>query len=1620
MENYRRQSLTLAFAYVLIVALLVLGFSTRAQAQELPTVERDGGESAEAAAPAEVGTGSYLIQPGDTLSRIAVQLGTSVDYLASYNSMADPDVIYSGQTLSFELQEGFRPPVAAEDNSEEAMMEGEEGAGEEEEEGKRPDEPDKAAALRFQQNKNEKGVIPRGALVRAAKKAKSMKHKPVPGTKGISRTSTQEASQPSSTDSTQPSSTDTTQGTAGTVQPSTANIDRNLWKWRGPGNVGGRLRSIVIHPTNPQIMWAGSVGGGIWKTENGGASWRPLDDFMTNLAVATLVIDPKNPNILYAGTGEGFYSGDVLRGAGVFKSTDGGANWNQLSSTATPDFQWVNRLAISPSNSQVLLAATRTGIWRSSDGGATWTPKLPANQGFLQVAFNPNDGTKVVASGKYGRAYYSTNGGYTWTSATKPWGTGQTINYPNGSSENYDARVELSYAPSNPNIVYASVNQARQYTDGNYYAGVIYKSTDGGRNYSATGAWGYLENTQGWYDNAIWVSPTNPNFLIFGGVDLFRSTDGGATLTRISQWQSSPNYSAHGDQHAIVSSPNYNGTTNKTIFFGNDGGIYKTQDASTVAKTSGWQELNNNLGVTQFYGGAGNITSGTIVGGAQDNGSLTGKGDTEGWTKMSGGDGGFSAADPSNSNYFYGEYVNLQIHRSTNGGTSSSYIYPGITDAGTNRALFIAPFILDPNNPNTMLAGGRSMWRSTNVKAATPSWTSIKQPVGTSYYDNISAIAVAPGNSNIIWVGDANSRVYKTTNGTSATPTWTRMDQTTPYLPNRYVTRITIDPRNSNIVYATFGGFSPDNVWRTTDGGSTWREITGSGDTGLPDAPVRSLVIHPNNSNWLYVGTEVGVFASEDGGAHWSTATDGPANMPVDELFWQGTRLFAATHGRGMYETDTQAVRPANDNFANAQGLTGANATAAGTNANASKETGEPDHWTGNPAGKSVWYKWTPQANGTATIDTAGSAFDTVLAVYTGSAVNTLTQIDQNDDGPNLGQQSKLDFQATAGTTYRIAVDGYDNGLGNESGNIKLNLASDALPVDTTNPTATLTAPANNAVVKDTAVTISADASDNVGVSKVEFLVDGQLVATDNSAPYSTSWDSTAKSDGFANITARAIDAAGNTGISGIRKVAVNNTTPNTTITGGPADGSTTANTTASFTFSSTENDSTFRCKLDDTAYANCASPKDYASLADGSHTFQVKAVGTGGEANDSDATPASRTWTVSTTTGVTCMGKAADIVITTAGKTTNGTPADDVIVGSSGDDTINGLGGNDTICGGEGYDSISGGPGNDTLDGGTGDDALYYRSASTGVNVNLATGTATGEGSDTLYSFTEVYGSRFSDTLMGDGSFNYLNGYEGNDTITGGPGNDWMLGGDDADTINSRDGAADTGAHWNAPYGVDCGAGTDKDKLTTDAGLDKVNPECDQDTAAPKGTIKINAGRAYTRSPSVNLSLSASDPAPASGVSSMRLMNDGGSWSGWQPYATSKSWTLRKANGTRAVYVQYKDRADNVSTLLDRIVLDTTKPRIGAILPRHRSIIKDTTPTIRATVKDNTNLKKSNIKLYVAGKRIANSKFSYSASTDKLLYNSPRLTKGKKVVKIVARDAAGNPGVKNWYFTIR
>jgi len=695
--------------------------------------------------------------------------------------------------------------------------------------------------------------------------------------------------------------------TAGVITPSDAGVNSASWTALGPGNIGGRIRAIATVPGKPQVLFAGSVGGGIWKTTDAGASWNPVTSFGATLSVSSIVVNPLDTNVMYAATGEGFYNGDAIRGAGIYKTTNGGSSWYQLaaaSPTASSDWLYVNRLSMHPTNPQILLAATNGGVYRTTNSGSSWT-KVSFNRS-LDVRFDPSNPLRVVAGLDNGYVDLSTDAGSTFASVRVPGAATD----PSGLNW---GRVELAWARTTGRL-YASVSTNGTSTQD----GRIYTSTDGGATWVTRGTPYHLSG-QGWYNNTIWVDPTDENRLLIGGLDNHRSTDGGLNFIKTSLWYCAPLHS-HADNHAIVEASDFNASTIRTVYWGNDGGVYKVTNIDTLSNQSscvsaGWTSLNNGLSITQFYGvGATAAGAGAIYGGTQDNGSLKWSGSGSNWVTVFGGDGGASAADPADANYLYGEYVYLRIHRSTNGATanpSASFIYSGIVDAenATLGANFIAPFVLDPNNSSRLYGGAKRLWLSNNAKAATPTWSIARAQAAhrdanvtvSPYFTYISAIAVAAGNPDIVYVGHNDGRVFKTSNATAASPTWTELTCASPSYPVYYrqVLRLLVEPTNANIVYAGHGGYANDNLWKLNTTGTTACTNIGS---GLPPSPVRGIARHPTQATWLYAGTEVGLFASENLGTTWKAASDGPANVSVEDLAWTGgNTLVAATHGRGMF-----------------------------------------------------------------------------------------------------------------------------------------------------------------------------------------------------------------------------------------------------------------------------------------------------------------------------------------------------------------------------------------------------------------------------------------------------------------------------------------------------------------------------------------------------------------------------------------------------------------------------------------------------------------------------------------------------------------------------------------------
>lgn len=703
------------------------------------------------------------------------------------------------------------------------------------------DNPLEKNAWRFQMRKDENGNIPFGAIVNAKRQLdqiQSKLHKPMDA--GI-----------------------------------------NGWEWLGPGNIGGRIRTIAINPNVPNVMYVGGVSGGIWRTDNGGGSWYPISDFIANLAITSIVMDPTNPLVMYAATGEGFGNIDALQGAGIFKSTDAGLTWVQLPSTANPQWGYVNRLSHHPTLSNVLLAATGSGVYRTTDGGASWGNVLSVNA--LQVKYHPINPSRVLC-GTSSDFYLSTDGGLNWTQ--------QTI----GSSKlpSSPGRCEGDFAQSDISI----------YVNIDINLGEIWRSTNSGQTWELrnTGTGYFGGQSQGWYDNAIWIDPGNSNFIVFSGRNLQRSTDGGKNLTKIGGDTSGTMiYSVHPDIHAIIPHPQYNGTTNKTVFIGCDGGIYRTDDITSASLTSGWYYLNNNLGITQFYAGSAAPDGSIIAGGAQDNNRLhyTPNKGINGWYegKNGGGDGTTTAVDYTNPNRIFMATTGLSIARSDDMGKTYTFKTNGIS--ASDIGAWVSPLVMDPNDHNTLVAGGTQLWKTTD---AAENWVSIGKAIAGN--PQCTALDIAKNNSNDIWAGYTDGTISRSIDGGT---NWQAVQIAS--MPKTAVTDIAINPNIISEVMVTFGGYASGRVWFTSDGGLTWQQRSNS----LPYIQVNTVKFHPLNPDWVYIGTDLGVFASEDKGITWSAlpvfaSNEGPVNVEVAELFWQGIdKLVAATHGRGMFRTTIQS-----------------------------------------------------------------------------------------------------------------------------------------------------------------------------------------------------------------------------------------------------------------------------------------------------------------------------------------------------------------------------------------------------------------------------------------------------------------------------------------------------------------------------------------------------------------------------------------------------------------------------------------------------------------------------------------------------------------------------------------
>ena len=713
----------------------------------------------------------------------------------------------------------------------------------------------------------------------------------------------------------------------------TSGLSAASWTERGPSNVGGRLLALLVDPTDAtgNTVWAGAAGGGLWKATNASSAsiaWTNANSSFNNLAVSALAAEPgSSPLVIYAGTGEGFFNSDAVRGAGIFKSTDGGTTWTALPVTVSNSNFWrIQKIVVHPVTKDVYVATRNGGLYRSTDKGVTWTQVLTTTTTQASTTTRVSD-IEIAADNTIFVSFgiFSTDGIY--RSATGDPGTWTNLNTLSGSglpTTGYQ-RIEVACAPSDASRLYAAFQSSA--------AGTpildLYRSLNGGTTWQVlpkpndadAGIGADYTRGQAWYDLPLAVSPTDPNTLWVGGIDLFKTTNGGTatassvTWQQVSQWNTSgapgtATQNVHADQHAMAFPT---GSSTK-MYFGNDGGFYASTNPTVAIPTI--TDGNSGLNVTQFYGVAMHpTTTNYFLAGAQDNGthkfSAAGINAT---TEVTGGDGGLSAIDQNAPTNQFTSYVYNNYFRSTDGGASFTSL-----SLSNSSGSFINPWDFD-SNANVLYAG----WNTNTYMAWTNALTSNANNARTNIpalpanSGDVAFVGISPLTANRIYLGMGSSfttgvndggMLYRVDNASTTAPTIKTL-YTGPV--NTSVSCVAVDPANEQHLLVTLSNYGIVSVLETTDADAatpTWTSVEGT----LPDMPVRWALFDPRGATRALLATEMGVYSTDKlngSSTVWNPTSNGPLNMRVDMLRYRtGDKLVAAaTHGRGLFTSGMFAL----------------------------------------------------------------------------------------------------------------------------------------------------------------------------------------------------------------------------------------------------------------------------------------------------------------------------------------------------------------------------------------------------------------------------------------------------------------------------------------------------------------------------------------------------------------------------------------------------------------------------------------------------------------------------------------------------------------------------------------
>lgn len=673
------------------------------------------------------------------------------------------------------------------------------------------------------------------------------------------------------------------------------------WEYEGPGNVGGRVTALAIHPDAPSVIYAGAATGGVFKSTDGGGEFYATVDDDYSYPTGALSMDPNDPNTVWWGTGEANTSGDSYPGNGIHVTRDGGASWTHM---GLEQSYHIARIAIDPTDSnRLFVAATGShfpgagerGLYRTENGGEDWERVLFVDDttACTDVEINPlHPDTMFAVFWERSRTvtqrnilgdgtglYRSIDGGDTWEMLDV------------GTPYTEFGRPLIAISPSQPSTIYFNATIGTHNTD------LLYRSDDGGDTWYTPPAdlpANDLYMGFGWYFGESQVHPTNPDRLYLCGVWKLYCSDAG------DRWYAFM-HDAHVDAHALWINPE----NPDQMVMGHDGGVDVSHDGGVTT------QIFTTLPITQFYA----ITHDPqiperLYGGTQDNSTSARLGTgTNDWSTIYYGDGFYVQVDPIFPSRIYACYQYGGLGRSDNGGASFVDIQG---DMQRDRTNWMMPYQIDPHNPARLYAGTYRVWKSEDIGN---SWTALSPDLtdsvaNTSFaYSTITTLAVSPLDSTLIYVGTDDAHVWRTVNGGAD---WEPLDAT---LPQRWVTRVVPDPVDTNTVYVTFSGYKQNDstayVYRSTDRGTNWTAISET----LPQAPVNDLVVDPLYQDYLYVANDFGVYVTYDLGEHWEALGEGLPFVTVHDLEYIPSlrRLVAGTHGRSMYSYSLAGVTDVTD-----------------------------------------------------------------------------------------------------------------------------------------------------------------------------------------------------------------------------------------------------------------------------------------------------------------------------------------------------------------------------------------------------------------------------------------------------------------------------------------------------------------------------------------------------------------------------------------------------------------------------------------------------------------------------------------------------------------------------------